>query len=54
MGKISDFPKSHSIRSKLNEYDKYHRKQNKFYPEVCSLAHFEAYLDFTRNEFTCP
>ena len=32
----------------------YHRLQNKWYPQRCLLAHFEAALDFSRSEFTCP
>ena len=31
-----------------------HRQQNKCYPQRCLLAHFEATLDFSRSEFTCP
>ena len=33
---------------------KYHRQQNKWYPQRCLLAQFEATLDFSRSEFTCP
>ena len=29
-------------------------QQNKWYPQRCLLAHFEATLDFCRSEFTCP
>ena len=32
----------------------YHQQQNKWYPQRCLLAHFEATLDFSRREFTCP
>ena len=32
----------------------YHHQQNKCYPQKCVLAHFEATLDFSRSEFTCP
>ena len=32
----------------------YHRQQNKCYPQRCLLAHFDAALDFSRSEFTCP
>ena len=31
-----------------------HRQQNKYYRQRCLLAHFEATLDFSRCEFTCP
>ena len=33
---------------------RFHRQQNKCYPQRCFLAPFEATLDFTRSEFTCP
>ena len=32
----------------------YHQQQNKWFPQRCLLAHFEATLDFSRSEFTCP
>ena len=32
----------------------YHQQQNKWYPQRCLLAHFEATLYFSRTEFTCP
>ena len=31
----------------------YDQQQNKWYPQRCILAHFEATLDFSRSEFTC-
>ena len=30
-----------------------YKKQNKWYPERCLLAHFEAIFDFSLSEFTC-
>ena len=45
---------SQSIRSELNKYDINHRQQNKCYPQRCFLAHFDATLDLSRSEFTCP
>ena len=33
---------------------RYHRQQNKSYPQRCLLAHFEVTLNFSRSEFTCP
>ena len=32
----------------------YDQQQNKWYPQKCILAHFEATLDFSRSEFTFP
>ena len=32
----------------------HHRQQNKCYFQWCLLAHFEATLEFSRSEFTCP
>ena len=32
----------------------YHQQQNKWHPQRCLLAHFEATLDFSRSEFNCP
>ena len=37
-----------------SNYAHAHRQQNKCYPQRCLLAHFEATLDFSRSEFTCP
>ena len=37
-----------------NIASRYKRQQNKCYPQRCLLAHFEATLDFSRSEFTCP
>ena len=31
----------------------YRRQQNKWYPQRCLLANFEAVLNFSRSEFTC-
>ena len=31
-----------------------HQQQNKWYPQMCLLARFEATLYFSLNEFTCP
>ena len=32
----------------------YFCQRNKWYPQRCLLAHFEATLDFSSNEFICP
>ena len=37
-----------------NVEDMCHLQHNKCHPERCLLAHFEATLDFSRSEFTCP
>ena len=31
----------------------YYQQQNKWYPQMCLLAHFEATNDIIRGEFTC-
>ena len=31
----------------------YHQQQNKWYPQWCLLAHFEASINFSLNEFSC-
>ena len=38
----------------LIDHRMYHQQQNKCYPQRCFLANFEATLDFSRIEFTCP
>ena len=43
-----------SVTSKKVTRIMYHHQQNKCYPQRCLLAHFEATLDFSRSEFTCP
>ena len=41
----------HAIASPLVVH--YHQ-QNKCYPQWCLLVDFEASVDFSRSEFTCP
>ena len=58
------YPKGISIATKVSSMDNkipfihfllmYHCQQNKWYPHMCLLVHFEATLDFSRSEFTCP
>ena len=31
-----------------------HHQQNKCYTQRCLIAYFEATLDLSRSEFTCP
>ena len=45
---------SRFIELDTEETPLYHQQQNKWYPQRCLLAHFEAILDFSRTEFTCP
>ena len=36
-----------------NARQMHHEQQNKWYPQMCLLAHFDAALNFSRSEFTC-
>ena len=40
--------------NRTNFKDLDHRQQNTLYPQWHLLAHFEAALDFSSSEFTCP